>query len=94
MRNSIALSSFVKFGKQLEVFYDMLAGVDKLGALYDLPLEASAGDPHDVAAATGGALVGDDVDVAGASFDTRTLRRGNLFVPLVADRDGHRARHR
>jgi putative ABC transport system ATP-binding protein len=49
---SIALSSFVKFGKQLEVFYDMLAGVDKLGALYDLPLEASAGDPHDVAAAS------------------------------------------
>jgi UDP-N-acetylmuramoyl-tripeptide--D-alanyl-D-alanine ligase len=44
----------------------------------------------DVAAATGGALVGDDVEVDGASFDTRTLRRGNLFVPLVADRDGHR----
>ncbi|MEZ5963517.1 MAG: ATP-binding cassette domain-containing protein [Planctomycetota bacterium] len=49
---SVALSSFVKFGKQLEVSYDMLAGVDKLGALYDLPLEDSAGEPH-VAAAAG-----------------------------------------
>lgn len=43
---SVAMSSFVKFGKQLEVFYDMLAGVDKLGALYDLPLEDGAGEPY------------------------------------------------
>ena len=44
----------------------------------------------DVAAATGGTLVDDEVELDGASFDTRTLRRGNLFVPLVAERDGHR----
>jgi UDP-N-acetylmuramoyl-tripeptide--D-alanyl-D-alanine ligase len=43
----------------------------------------------DVAAATGGRLVGPDVDIDGAGFDTRTLRRGQLFVPLVAERDGH-----
>ena len=43
----------------------------------------------DVAAATGGRLVGPDVDIDGTGFDTRTLRRGQLFVPLVADRDGH-----
>jgi UDP-N-acetylmuramoyl-tripeptide--D-alanyl-D-alanine ligase len=43
----------------------------------------------DVAAATGGRLVGPDVDIDGADFDTRTLRPGQLFVPLVADRDGH-----
>jgi UDP-N-acetylmuramoyl-tripeptide--D-alanyl-D-alanine ligase len=43
----------------------------------------------DVAAATGGRLVGPDVDIAGAGFDTRTLRPGQLFVPLVAERDGH-----
>ncbi len=43
----------------------------------------------DVAAATGGRLVGPDVDIDGACFDTRTLRRGQLFVPLVAERDGH-----
>ena len=43
----------------------------------------------DVAAATGGRLVGPDVDIDGAGFDTRTLRPGQLFVPLVAERDGH-----
>jgi UDP-N-acetylmuramoyl-tripeptide--D-alanyl-D-alanine ligase len=43
----------------------------------------------DVAAAIGGTLVGQQVEVEGASFDTRTLRPGNLFVPLVAERNGH-----
>jgi UDP-N-acetylmuramoyl-tripeptide--D-alanyl-D-alanine ligase len=43
----------------------------------------------DVAAATGGQLVGPDVDIDGAGFDTRTLRPGQLFAPLVAERDGH-----
>jgi UDP-N-acetylmuramoyl-tripeptide--D-alanyl-D-alanine ligase len=42
-----------------------------------------------VAEATGGRLVGPDVEIDGASFDTRTLRPGQLFVPIVADRDGH-----
>jgi UDP-N-acetylmuramoyl-tripeptide--D-alanyl-D-alanine ligase len=42
-----------------------------------------------VASATRGALRGDDANVDGASFDTRTLRPGQLFVPLVAARDGH-----
>jgi UDP-N-acetylmuramoyl-tripeptide--D-alanyl-D-alanine ligase len=43
----------------------------------------------DVAAATGGRLVGPDVDIDGAGFDTRTLGSGQLFVPLIAERDGH-----
>lgn len=43
----------------------------------------------DVAIATGGRLVGADAELTGASFDTRTLRPGDLFVPIVADRDGH-----
>ena len=43
----------------------------------------------DVAAATGGRLVGPDCEIDGVSFDTRTLRPGQLFVPLVAERDGH-----
>ena len=43
----------------------------------------------DVAAATGGTLVGPDRELTGASFDTRTIRPGELFVPLVAERDGH-----
>ena len=43
---SLALTSFVKFHKQLESYYDMLAGVDKLGQLYDLPLEEDEGESH------------------------------------------------
>lgn len=43
----------------------------------------------DVAAATAGRLVGADVWLDGASFDSRSLRPGALFVPLVAARDGH-----
>ena len=42
-----------------------------------------------VATATGGRLVGADVEMDGASFDSRTLRPGQLFVPIVAERDGH-----
>ena len=42
-----------------------------------------------VAEATGGTLVGPDVELDGASFDSRTVAAGELFVPLVADRDGH-----
>lgn len=43
----------------------------------------------DVAAATGGVLRGPDADLDGASFDSRALLPGQLFVPLVAARDGH-----
>ena len=42
-----------------------------------------------VAAATGGRLVGPDVELRGASFDSRSLQPGELFVPIVAERDGH-----
>ncbi len=41
------------------------------------------------AEACGGRLVGEDVALDGASFDSRALRPGELFVPIVADRDGH-----
>lgn len=34
-------------------------------------------------------LVGPDVSMEGASFDSRDLRPGQLFVPLLAERDGH-----
>ncbi len=43
----------------------------------------------EAAAAIGGRLVGPDVAFDGASFDSRTISRGQLFVPIVADRDGH-----
>jgi UDP-N-acetylmuramoyl-tripeptide--D-alanyl-D-alanine ligase len=44
---------------------------------------------RDVAAATGGIVVGPDVAIDGADFDSRTLQPGQLFVPLIDQRDGH-----
>jgi len=43
----------------------------------------------DAAAATGGRLAGADAVLTGASYDSRALQPGELFVPLVAARDGH-----
>ncbi|WP_110472535.1 UDP-N-acetylmuramoyl-tripeptide--D-alanyl-D-alanine ligase [Williamsia limnetica] len=43
----------------------------------------------DVAAATGGSLAGPDLEIDGASIDSRSVRPGQLFVPIVAERDGH-----
>jgi UDP-N-acetylmuramoyl-tripeptide--D-alanyl-D-alanine ligase len=43
----------------------------------------------ELAARLGGELVGPDVAVTGASIDTRTVLPGQLYVPIVAARDGH-----
>ena len=42
-----------------------------------------------LADAAGGALSGPDVVVQGATHDSRSVREGQLFVPVVAERDGH-----
>src|SRR3954447_20649600 len=34
-------------------------------------------------------LVGPDVSIEGASIDSRTIRPGQLYAPIVAVRDGH-----
>ncbi|GAB08321.1 UDP-N-acetylmuramoyl-tripeptide--D-alanyl-D-alanine ligase [Gordonia araii NBRC 100433] len=43
----------------------------------------------EIAAATDGTASGTDVTVSGASIDSRILEPGQLFVPIVAERDGH-----
>ena len=52
---TLVVASFTKLGKQLESYYDLLAAVDKLGHLMDIPLERQAGEAHH--ARTGGASV-------------------------------------
>jgi UDP-N-acetylmuramoyl-tripeptide--D-alanyl-D-alanine ligase len=42
-----------------------------------------------LALACGGEVSGPDLEVDGATNDSRSLRPGQLFVPLVAERDGH-----
>jgi UDP-N-acetylmuramoyl-tripeptide--D-alanyl-D-alanine ligase len=41
------------------------------------------------AEAVSGAVVGPEVEISGASFDSRMLVPGELFVPIVAERNGH-----
>jgi UDP-N-acetylmuramoyl-tripeptide--D-alanyl-D-alanine ligase len=43
----------------------------------------------EIASATGGRLVGADAVVAGGAIDSRLVTGGELFVPVVAERDGH-----
>lgn len=43
----------------------------------------------ELAEAAGGRLAGPDVEVDGATVDSRAARGGELFVPVVAARDGH-----
>ncbi len=43
----------------------------------------------DVAYATGGRLVGQNAHLSGVSFDSRALTPGQLFIAVVAERDGH-----
>ncbi|MCU1355395.1 MAG: UDP-N-acetylmuramoylalanyl-D-glutamyl-2,6-diamin opimelate/D-alanyl-D-alanylligase [Acidimicrobiales bacterium] len=43
----------------------------------------------EVAAATGGELFGRDTEIDGATIDSRRIVPGQLFVPIVAERDGH-----
>lgn len=43
----------------------------------------------EIARAVGGQMAGPDVVVDGAAFDSRAVLPGQLFVPVVADRNGH-----
>ncbi len=43
----------------------------------------------DIADAVGGELFGRDTTVEGVAIDSRRIRGGELFVPIVAHRDGH-----
>lgn len=43
----------------------------------------------EVAEATGGEVFGRETEVDGVTIDSRAVPAGSLFVPIVADRDGH-----
>ncbi|MFN9719902.1 MAG: peptidase domain-containing ABC transporter, partial [Planctomycetota bacterium] len=40
---AVVVGSFAKLGKHIESFYDLMASVDKLGSLFDLPIERTDG---------------------------------------------------
>lgn len=43
----------------------------------------------EIARAVGGELLGEDLVIDGASYDSRETVPGQLFVPVIAERDGH-----
>lgn len=69
---TVIVAAVAKFGKQLEHFYDLLAAMDKLSTLMDLPLERS--DGIDVEPTPEPAAV-ELVDV-GFGFDSKPLFEG------------------
>lgn len=74
------VASFAKFGKYLESLYDLLAAVDKVGHLFDLPTQSEGGEPlprRDNVAAT---LRFREVGLAPAALSTATLRGVDLTV--------------
>ncbi len=66
------LLSFAKFKKQLENYYDLMAGVDKLGHLLDLPIERETGE-----------LITLTDPVALAVYDL-TFKYSNQYAPFKA----------
>jgi ABC-type bacteriocin/lantibiotic exporter with double-glycine peptidase domain len=60
---ALVLASFTKFGKHLESFYDLMASIDKIGYLADLPVERSSGEP--IPASQDGAAIGMRIRRAG-----------------------------
>lgn len=44
---------------------------------------------REIAEVTGGRLIGPDLAVRGAAIDSRELTDGQLFVPVIDERDGH-----
>lgn len=73
---SVVVGSVAKMGKHVEGFYDLMAAVDKLGSLIDLPLEPSHGSGAPLASPP---AAGASVALAGVSIrsgDGRTILRG------------------
>ena len=40
---AVVVGSFAKLGKHIESFYDLMAAIDKIGSLFDLPIERTDG---------------------------------------------------
>lgn len=69
------VASFAKLGKHLESYYDLLAAVDKIGHLFDLPLERANGD------------VPPEVEVEGAELRFHGVSFGYLGNDVLRDFD-------
>jgi putative ABC transport system ATP-binding protein len=80
---TLMMSAFTKFGKQLEVYYDLCAAIDKLGDLVDLPLEPSGGEARP-ATRQPIAVRLQDIEVAYPEASRPSLTIGEWSVPAGA----------
>lgn len=76
---TLIVSSLAKLGKHLESFYDLLAAVDKLGVLFDLPSERQDGLQHI------GSDQGARVRLQDVSYRYADHRRGLNSISLTVD---------
>lgn len=77
---TLMVSAFTKFGKQLEVFYDLCAAIDKLGDLVDIPLERNTGEGRLAAPGPLGVTMR-DVEVCYEDGVRPALRLSQLTIP-------------
>lgn len=68
---TVILGSFAKVGRDLESFYDLMAAIDKLGKLFDLPIEPTS--KLQLSAPTGGSSVS-VVDLKAGAPETSPIR--------------------
>jgi putative ABC transport system ATP-binding protein len=76
---TLVVATFSKLGKQLEAYYDLLAAVDKLGHLLDLPLERGGGERHQGRGA-GASVTVHDVTFSYAGQHVRSLSHTSLAL--------------
>lgn len=70
---TVVVASVAKFGKYLEIYYDLLASLDKIGHLVDLPTEREGGSPCRPVSAEGVELVAEGL-VAGYAHGPEVLK--------------------
>jgi ABC-type bacteriocin/lantibiotic exporter with double-glycine peptidase domain len=76
---TLVLATFSKIGKQLESYYDLLAAVDKLGHLLDLPLERADGERHQLRS-NGARVVVHDIVFTHVGQHSPAISRLNLAI--------------
>lgn len=69
---TMVVATFTKLNKQIESWYDLIAAIDKLGYLIDLPLERNGGVEHSPRG-TGAEVIVHDVSFGYESTDRRAL---------------------
>jgi putative ABC transport system ATP-binding protein len=77
---TVVVSSLAKIGKYLETYYDLLAAIDKVGHLTDLPVERAGGSSCAAIGASGAASLRLDSVHAGYSTGPEVLRGVSLAV--------------